>query len=66
MTVTESNTKEPLLTQEIIDSINTQVIFWSDDRCEHWFFDYSLDGVWISSTSINNELTECEVVLWKE
>ncbi len=66
MNVTESKPSDNLLTQKIIDSIQTQPIFWSDDRCEHWFFDYSLDGVWISSTSINNELTQCEVVLWKE
>ena len=58
--------KPDLLTPEIIESINNQTIYWSDDRCEHWIFDYSLDGVWISSKIINNDLTLCVVELWEE
>ena len=55
-----------LLTKEIIDAVNKQTIFWSDDRCTHWFFDFKVGDLWVSAWSINNELTECIVDIYKE
>lgn len=49
------------LTKEIVDAVKNQVIFWSDDRNEHYFFDFKVGGVWVSSVKINNELTEVVV-----
>jgi len=46
------------LTEHMKEEIMKQRIFWSDDRMCHWFFDFKCDGFWISSWSINNELTE--------
>jgi len=54
-----------LLTDEIIESINTQVIWWSDDREEHYFMDYSIDGIWIASHTITNDLNNCVVEIWE-
>ena len=52
------------LSPKIIESVNNQVIYWSDDRNLHWFFDYKLDGKWISSININNELTHCKIEIY--
>ena len=49
------------LNNEIIKSVQEQPIYWSDDRNEHWFFDFKLNGKWVSSVEINNELTECKI-----
>jgi hypothetical protein len=54
-----------LLTEAIINAVQEQIIFWSDDRMCHWFFDFKVDGVWVSVMNINNELTHCEVDLFK-
>lgn len=50
--------REGSLTPEIIDQVQEQSIYWSDDRNEHWFFDFKVNDKWVSSVSINNELTE--------
>ena len=52
--------KQPL-TPEMIEAIKNQIIFWSDDRLCHWFFNFKFQDKWISSIRINNELTEIEV-----
>jgi hypothetical protein len=52
------------LTDKMVKEINEQTIYWSDDRNCHWFFDFQVDGIWISQTHINNELTECTVELY--
>ncbi len=52
------------LTQRMIDAIQEQQLFFNDLDCYHWFFDFQVDGIWISSTAINNELTECTVDLY--
>lgn len=51
-------TREGNITPEIIDQIREQPIYWSDDRNEHWFFDFKINDKWVSSVRINNELTE--------
>lgn len=48
-----------LPSDELVAAVNQQTIYWSDDRCCHWFFDFQHNGRWISSWRINNELTEC-------
>jgi len=50
--------KQGKLTNEIIESVQNQDIFWSDDRNEHYFFDFKFKDRWVSSVKINNELTE--------
>jgi len=62
---TRTDEQSPLLTKEIMDEINKQAIFWSDDRMCHWFFDFQYEGLWVSAWNINNELTECCVDLFK-
>jgi len=58
--------KQPeLLTEEIEKAVQEQVIYWSDDRMTHWFFDFKVDDVWVSAMHINNELTECHLDLFK-
>ena len=52
---------DQVLTEHMKEEIQKQIIFWSDDRLCHWFFDFKCDGFWISSWSINNELTEIVV-----
>ena len=52
---------DQVLTDGMIDAINEQVIHWSDDRCCHWFFDFTCEDYWISAWTINNELTQCVV-----
>ena len=52
------------LTNKIIEDVNKQQIWWSDDRCCHWFFDFKVNGVWVSVKHLNNELTHCEVNLF--
>jgi len=58
MKVTAHPKSNAELTDKMIQAINEQTIWWSDDRMCHWFFDFSVDGIWISQTHINNELTE--------
>ncbi len=64
MIVTAHPKSNAELTDQMVKEINEQQIWWSDDRCCHWFFDFTVDGVWISQTHINNELTECTVELY--
>jgi hypothetical protein len=46
---------------ELDKAVNAQIIYWSDDRLCHWFFDFQFNGQWISSCFINNELTQCVI-----
>lgn len=55
-----------VLTDHMKEEIEKQVIYWSDDRDLHWFFDFICDGMWISSWSINNELTKIVVDIFKD
>ena len=55
--------KQPL-TPEMIEAIEKRPIYWSDDRLCHWFFDFEVDGKWISAKHINNELTEIDVKIF--
>lgn len=52
------------LTQKMTDAIQGQAIWFNDLDCFHWFFDFMVDGIWVSSTQINNALTECTVELY--
>lgn len=52
------------LTPEMIEAIKTQPIYWSDGRMCHWFFDFKIDGKWISSKFINDELNEIYVEIF--
>lgn len=45
-------------TDSILQAVKKQDICWSDDRNEHFIMDFKHDGKWVSSVSINNELTE--------
>lgn len=49
------------LTPEMIGAIKNQPIYWSDGKMCHWFFDFKIDGKWISSKFINNDLNEINV-----
>ena len=42
----------------IRDRVLEQPVFFNDTSSRHWFFDFKVDGIWISSRRINNELTE--------
>lgn len=50
-----------ILTPEIAQKVKEQPIFWSDDRNEHYFFDFKEGENWVSSVRINNELTQATV-----
>ena len=53
-----SNTK---ITNDIIQAINNQKIYWSDTRLCHWFFDFKVEDTWVSLFFIDNN--ECTVQL---
>ena len=57
-------TSKQQLTEHMIEEIQKQIIWWSDDRMCHWFFDFTCEGKWISVKHINNELTECDVEIY--
>lgn len=38
-----------------------QPVFFNDTLSRHWFFDFKVRDLWISSITINNELTEFNV-----
>lgn len=40
-------------------------IYFSDAGLYHWFFDHKIDGIWIESVNINNEITELQINLFK-
>lgn len=65
MQVTTVKGQEDLISPDIIKQVQEQAIFWSDYRNEHWFFDFKVGKTWVSSKSINNELTECIIDLYK-
>jgi hypothetical protein len=52
---------EQPLTPKMIEAIKNQPIFWSDGRMCHWFFDFKINGKWITSKFIDNELNEIYV-----
>lgn len=52
------------LTPTMIEAIKDQHFYWSDRFYYHWFFDFKIEGKWISSKYINNELTEIEVTVF--
>ena len=57
--------EDQVLTEAMIDSINQQTVYWSDDRLCHWFFDYTCDGHWISAWEISNDFKTCVVDIWE-
>jgi len=61
----EAPEENNLLHKEIISEVRKQPIFWSDDRNEHWFFDFKHNGYWVSGKRINNELTEVVIDIFK-
>jgi len=44
------------VTPEISEAVLNADIFWSDDRNEHYFFDFKVGDKWISSRCISNDL----------
>jgi hypothetical protein len=42
----------------IRDRVLEQPVFFNDTSSRHWFFDFKIGDLWISSITINNELTE--------
>ena len=56
---------EQEITSEMIEAIENQPIYWSDDRRCHWFFDFKFDEKWVSSKYINNELTQIHVTIYE-
>ena len=49
--------KSGLKRSEVIEAVSQQTIFWNNSSCKHWFFDFKLNGKWIESIEINNELS---------
>ena len=56
MKVTAHPKSNAELTQKMIDAINKQTTYWSDDRNCLWFFDFTVDGIWISQQHIDNAM----------
>ena len=44
----------PTKHNEILKAIAKQPLFFNDLTSEHWFFDFKIDNLWISSIKINN------------
>lgn len=62
------NNDEQAILNSIIDEDPT--IYWSDDSCKHWFFDFIIGiknnkNVWCEALHINNELNEYELNLYQ-
>jgi len=47
--------------EEIKREVLQQNIFFSDANNDHYFYDFKVGNLWVSSVSINNELTEIEI-----
>ena len=54
----------PTSYETIQDEINKQQIFFNDLDAKHWFFDFKINDLWISSVEINNELTKCTIEIY--
>ena len=48
--------KDVEVTREISDAVLNAEIYWSDDRNEHYFYDFKIGNKWISSRVISNDL----------
>ena len=42
-----------------------EIIFWSDDRLTHYFFDYKINDVWVSCLDVDNEINNITIDLIK-
>lgn len=60
-----NNESSPEITQQILNEVSNQPIYWSDDRNEHWMFDFKCFGYWVEANKINNELTEISINIFK-
>lgn len=67
MDITVNDTTDKFTEEEIKEQIvkKNPTIYWSDDRAEHWFFDFPFeiegDRYWISSEKIANDLKSMTV-----
>ena len=67
MDITVNDTTDKFTEEEIKQQIikKNPTIYWSDDRAEHWFFDFPFevdgDRYWISSEKIANDLNSMTV-----
>ena len=60
-----NNDSTPEITEQILEQVVNEHIYWSDDRNEHWIFDFNCCGYWVESVKINNELTEMSINIFK-
>jgi hypothetical protein len=49
--------REGQLSNEIAEAVKQQPIFWSDDRNEHFMFDFKVGAKWVSSVKIENDFS---------
>ena len=63
--------KDNLLTDTIITKLkqyfaaDKATIYFNDTTCNHWMYDFKIDDVWFSSKSINNELTNIDLICFR-
>ncbi len=64
--VTDSRTtsKTSLNVQDIVNVIRTRTIYFNDLTSEHWFFDFKLDNLWISSLNISNDFKNVNIEIY--
>lgn len=53
------------ITNEILEEFSKQKIYWSDSLNKHYFFMFKVNGFWVESISINNELTIFKIAITK-
>jgi len=54
------------ITPEMKEAIQKQRIYWYDQKCYHYFFDFKFKDKWISCKHINNELTSINVTVYED
>lgn len=65
MIVLATEGSKHLMTTEIKDEVMKQDIFFNDVDSYHWFFDFKVGDVWVSSKYISNDFKECVIELFK-
>lgn len=64
VSIIESNAPS-YINELAVELSKLQCIFWSDDRKEHWFFDFKIEDYWVSAKSISNDLKSFEITIFK-
>ena len=49
----------------IAEKVVEQNLFFCDRGSYHWFFDFKIEDMWVSSIRINNELTKFSVEVFR-